>query len=58
MLTVGFDLGDKFSFVTIVDQDTELIDESRLPTTKASFQRKFSALQPCMVAMEIGTHSR
>jgi transposase len=35
-----------------------LIEESRLPTTKVSFQRKFSALQICRVAMEVGTHSR
>ena len=58
MLIVGLDLGDKFSYITIIDQDGELIEESRLPTTKASFQRKFSALQPCRVAMEVGTHSR
>ena len=58
MFVVGLDLGDKFSYITIVDQDGEMIEESRLPTTKASFQRKFSALQPCRVAMEVGTHSR
>jgi transposase len=58
MLIVGLDLGDKFSYITIVDPDGELTEESRLPTTKASFQRKFSALQPCRVAMEVGTHSR
>jgi len=58
MLIIGLDLGDKFSYITIIDQDGEPIEESRLPTTKASFQRKFSALQPCRVAMEVGTHSR
>jgi transposase len=35
-----------------------MIEESRLPTTKASFQRKFSTLQPCRIAMEVGAHSR
>jgi hypothetical protein len=58
MLIVGLDLGDKYSYITIVDQDGELIEESRLPTTEASFQHKFSALQPCRLAMEVGTHSR
>jgi transposase len=58
MIYIGLDLGDKFSFITIVDQDGELIEESRLPTTKASFQRKFSTLQPCRIAMEVGAHSR
>ena len=58
MLFVGLDLGDKYSYITILDKEGELIEESRLPTTKASFQRKFSTLQPCRVAMEVGTHSR
>jgi transposase len=55
---VGLDLGDKFSYITTIDQDGEMVEETRLPTTKASFQRKFSTLQPCKVAMEVGTHSR
>lgn len=55
---IGLDLGDKFSYLTILNQEGELIEESRLPTTIASFQRKFSTLQPCRVAMEVGTHSR
>lgn len=58
MFFVGLDLGDKFSYLTILDQEGELIEESRLPTTKASFQRRFSTLQPSRVAMEVGTHSR
>ncbi len=58
MFFVGLDLGDKFSYLTIIDQESELIEESRLPTTKASFQRRFSTLQPSRVAMEVGTHSR
>jgi len=57
-LFVGLDLGDKHAYVTILDQDGELIEESRLPTNKASFQRKFSTIQPCKIAMEVGTHSR
>ncbi len=52
MFFVGLDLGDKFYYITIVDQDGEMIEESRLPTIKASFQRKFSILPSCRVAME------
>jgi len=52
---VVLDLGDKHSYVAVLDPGGELIEESRLPSTKASFQRKFSALQPCRVAMEVGT---
>ena len=32
MFFVGLDLGNKFSYITIVDQDGEVIEESRLPT--------------------------
>jgi len=55
---IGLDLGDKHSYVAILDPEGELIEESRLPTNKTSFQRKFSSLQRCRVAMEVGTHSR
>jgi transposase len=58
MFFVGLDLGDRFSHLIILDQEGDLIEESRLPTTRASFQRKFSGLQPCKVAMEVGAHSR
>ena len=58
MFCIGLDLGDKFSYIMIVDQEGELIEESRLPTTKTSFQRKFSTFQPCRIAMEVGAHSR
>jgi transposase len=55
---IGLDLGDKHSHVVILDQEGELIEESRLPTAKAAFQRKFSTVRPCKVAMEVGAHSR
>ncbi|NIS79852.1 MAG: IS110 family transposase [Anaerolineales bacterium] len=55
---VGLDLGDKFSYLTIVDQDGELIEESRLPASRASFHRRFSTLQPCKIGLEVGAHSR
>jgi transposase len=58
MYFVGLDLGDKFSYIAILDQDGELIEETRLLTTKTSFQQRFSMLPPCRVAMEVGTHSR
>jgi len=44
MFFIGLDLGDKHSYLAILDQEGELIEETRLPTTKASFHRKFSTL--------------
>ena len=55
---IGIDLGDKFSEVFILDQDANVIEESRIPTTRNAFQRKFSMLQPSRIAMEVGSHSR
>jgi len=55
---IGIDLGDKFSEVFILDQDANVIEESRIPTTRNAFQRKFSILQSCRIAMEVGSHSR
>ena len=58
MLFVGLDLGDKYSYIAILDKEGELIEETRLPTTKTSFHQRFSVLPPCRVAMEVGSHSR
>ena len=55
---VGLDLGDKNSHVVILDLAGEMIEESRLPTTHTSFERKFSSLPRSRVAMEVGAHSR
>ena len=55
---IGLDLGDKQSYVVTLDSDGVMIEESRLPTTRSSFQRRFSSLAGCRVAMEVGGHSR
>ena len=58
MFFIGLDLGDKHSHLAILDQGGELIEETRLPTTRAAFHRKFSILPASRVAMEVGAHSR
>ncbi len=55
---LGLDLGDKHSHLTMLDQHGDLIEETRLPTSEASFRRKFSGLPSARIAMEVGTHSR
>src|SRR4030067_210253 len=35
MLFVGLDLGDRHSHLVILDQDGELVEEARMPTTPA-----------------------
>jgi len=55
---IGLDLGDKFSYLAILDQGGTLIEETRLPSTRDSFRRWFSRLAPCRIAMEVGAQSR
>jgi len=55
---VGLDLGDKRPHLVTLDPEGDLIEEARVPTTKAAFRRKFASLPPCRVAMEAGSHSR
>lgn len=55
---LGLDLGDRHSHLAMLDQNGDLIEETRLPTTKAAFHRRFSTLPACRVAMEVGAHSR
>jgi len=57
MLFIGLDLGDRMSDLILLDPEGELIEESRLPTSPASFQQKVSALPAARVALEVGAHS-
>jgi transposase len=55
---IGIDLGDKHSYLVILDQEGDLIEETRLPTTQNAFSRKFRSIPSCRIAMEVGAHSR
>ena len=55
---IGIDLGDKFSYIVILNKDGKVIEESRIPITRNAFTRKFNNFQPSRIAMEVGTHSR
>src|SRR4030067_472680 len=58
MLFIGLDLGDRHSHLVSLDQGGEIVEEARLPTTQASLARKFSGTPACLVAIEVGAHSR
>jgi len=57
-LTVGMDVGDKYCHLCILDEDAEIVEEGRVATTKVALTRRLSALEPSLVAIEVGTHSR
>ena len=56
-LTVGVDLGDKWSNYCVMGLDGETLTEGELPTAQQEFCEFFSALAPARVVMEVGTHS-
>jgi len=57
-ITVGLDLGDKYSYLCLIDtQSGEVIEEGRLRTTPEALKRRFYSERPLRVAIEAGTHS-
>jgi transposase len=59
LMTAGVDLGDKYSYLCLLDQHSgEVVEEGRLRTTPETFRRRFSSERPPMrIAIETGTHS-
>ena len=57
MMTVGIDLGDKYSDVCVLDREGEVVERTRLRTTVRGLQQFFQ--RPMMrVVLEVGVHSR
>jgi len=58
-VTIGIDLGDKWSHFSAIDFSTgEVLEEGRVPTTPKGFRRKFESGDSARVVVEVGTHSR
>ena len=56
-LTIGLDLGDRFSAYCVLDEAGEIILEQKLPTTPEAMKQTFGRMLRSRVAMETGTHS-
>ncbi len=57
-MTAGLDLGDKYSYLCLIDtQSGEVVEEGRLRTTPEALRRRFASEQPLRIAIETGTHS-
>jgi transposase len=57
-VTAGLDLGDKHSYLFLIDQESgEVMEQGRLRTTPEAFRRRFASERPMRIAMEAGTHS-
>src|SRR6516165_99709 len=56
-LTVGLDLGDRWSFYCVLDESGKVILEQKLATTPEATKHTFAKIPPSRIAMENGTHS-
>ncbi|MBA2714304.1 MAG: transposase [Rubrobacteraceae bacterium] len=57
-MTAGVDLGDKYSYIFVLDNDSgEIVEEGRLRTTPDDLRRRFVSAEQMKIAIEVGTHS-
>ena len=56
-VTVGIDLGDRFSHYCVLNEYSEVIEEGRMATTRAALEKHFRGEGRQRIAVECGTHS-
>jgi transposase len=56
-VTVGIDLGDRFSSMCVLDHAGITTVEKRIRTTQPVLTREFGSVPRCRVVIEVGTHS-
>jgi transposase len=56
-ITVGIDIGDKFSRYCVLNEQAEVVEEGRIKTEMGAVERHFAGEPGVRIAMECGTHS-
>ena len=56
-LTIGLDLGDRFSSYCILDEVGKILREQKVPTTSVEMKQTFGRMVRSRIALETGTHS-
>src|SRR3984893_13941995 len=56
-LTIGLDLGDRWSFYCVLDEAGKIVLEQKLPTTPEAMKQTFGKIPRSLIALETGTHS-
>ena len=56
-LTIGVDLGDRWSFYCVLDEAGKIILEQKVPTTPEAIKQAFGKMPQSLIALETGTHS-
>jgi len=55
--TIGMDLGDKTSRLCVLNECGDVEREASVITSKKGMLESFGVVQPCRIAIEVGTHS-
>src|ERR1700741_4290183 len=56
-LTIGVDLGDRWSFYCVLDEAGKIILEQKVPTTPEAMKQTFSRMPQSRLALKPGTQS-
>ena len=56
-MTMGIDVGDRFSHLCLVDNEGEVVERDRVRSTEAAFEKYFEGAPRLRIALECGTHS-
>ena len=56
-MTIGVDLGDRYSQLCVLDERGEVCEEGRIATTERAMRKRFEGMARCRVVIEVGSHS-
>jgi transposase len=56
-LTIGVDLGDRWSFYCVLDEAGKILLEQKVATTAEAIKQTFGKIPRSLIALETGTHS-
>ena len=56
-LTIGLDLGDRFTEGRVLDETGEMVEAFRVRTTEPALSSRLASFPPSRVVLEVGTHS-
>ena len=57
-VTMGWDVGDKFTGVCGLAADGAILEQTRVRTTKHSLEKQLARYPDTLILLEVGVHSR
>lgn len=57
-VTMGWDVGDKFTDVCVLGRDATVLEQQQVRTTKHSLEKQLERHPGALVVLEVGVHSR